>query len=67
MTLPQFDDQLRIVEILKRIAPLKAKHNAIREANAALIPATLERVFADSLQTKPDGGRSSTGTPRATV
>ena len=67
MTLPQFDDQLRIVEILKRIAPLKEKHNAIREANAALLPATLERVFADSLQTKPDGGRSSTGTPRATV
>lgn len=27
------------------IAALKAKHTAIREANAALIPATLERVF----------------------
>lgn len=28
------------------IAALKAKHTAIREANAALLPATLERVFA---------------------
>lgn len=28
------------------IAAIKAKHTAIREANAALLPATLERVFA---------------------
>lgn len=28
------------------IAALKAKHTAIREANAALLPATLERLFA---------------------
>jgi type I restriction enzyme S subunit len=28
------------------IAALKAKHTAIREANAALLPATLEQVFA---------------------
>jgi type I restriction enzyme S subunit len=28
------------------IAALKARHTAIREANAALLPATLERVFA---------------------
>lgn len=28
------------------IATLKAKHTAIRQANAALLPATLERVFA---------------------
>jgi len=28
------------------IAALKAKHTAIRQANAALLPATLERVFA---------------------
>jgi hypothetical protein len=27
------------------IADLKAKHTVIREANAALLPATLERVF----------------------
>lgn len=29
------------------IVALKAKHTAIREANAALLPATLERLFAD--------------------
>lgn len=46
--MPHFDDQLRIVEILKRQAPLKAKHTTIREANAALLPATLEWVFAGS-------------------
>lgn len=28
------------------VAALKTKHTAIREANAALLPATLERVFA---------------------
>jgi hypothetical protein len=28
------------------IAALKAKHTAIRETNAALLPAALERVFA---------------------
>ncbi|MGE0049368.1 MAG: restriction endonuclease subunit S [Acidithiobacillus sp.] len=48
LPMPHFDDQLRIVEILKRQTPLKAKHTAIREANAALLPATLERVFAGS-------------------
>ena len=31
-----------------KIAALKAKHTAIRAANAALLPATLERVFAGS-------------------
>lgn len=46
LPMPHFDDQLRVVEILKKQAPLKAKHNAIREANAALLPATLERVFS---------------------
>ncbi len=45
LLMPHFDDQLRIVEILKRQAPLKAKHTAIRQTNAALLPATLERVF----------------------
>ena len=44
--LPRLDDQLKIVEIVQRQTPLKAKHAAIREANAALLPATLERVFA---------------------
>lgn len=46
LPMPHFDDQLRIAEILERQAPLKAKHAAIREANAALLPATLERVFS---------------------
>lgn len=45
LPLPVLVDQLRIVEILKRQLPLKAKHAAIRRANAALIPATLERIF----------------------
>ncbi len=47
LPLPVLADQLRIVEILKRLSPLKARHAAIRQANAALIPATLERVFGD--------------------
>lgn len=46
MPMPHFDEQLRVVEILKQLAPLKAKHTTIREANAALMPATLERIFS---------------------
>ncbi|MFM2004844.1 MAG: hypothetical protein RLZZ09_499 [Pseudomonadota bacterium] len=53
LPMPHFDAQLRIVEILKRQIPLKAKHTAIREANAALLPAALERVF----------GSGNTGSP----
>lgn len=49
LPLPVLVDQLRIVEILKRQSPLKSKHAAIREANAALLPATLERLFAGSV------------------
>ena len=45
LVLPTLNDQLRIVEVLKRQTPLKAKHTAIRQANAALLPATLERIF----------------------
>lgn len=48
LPLPVLADQLRIVEILKRQAQLKSKHAAIRQANAALLPATLERLFAVS-------------------
>ena len=48
LPLPVLADQLRIVEILKRQSPLKSKHAAIRQANAALLPATLERLFAGS-------------------
>jgi type I restriction enzyme S subunit len=45
LVLPTLSDQLRIVEVLKRQTPLKAKHAAIRQANASLVPATLERIF----------------------
>jgi type I restriction enzyme S subunit len=45
LVLPNVDHQLRIVEVLKRQSILKAKHAAIRQANAALLPATLERLF----------------------
>lgn len=48
LPLPHIDAQLKIVEMLKRQASLKVKHAAIREANAALLPATLERVFSGS-------------------
>lgn len=46
LPLPVLADQFRMVEILKRQLSLKARHAAIRQANAALLPAMLERVFA---------------------
>lgn len=49
LPLPVLVDQLRIVEILKSQLPLKSRHNAIRQANATLLPATLERLFAGSV------------------
>lgn len=48
LPLPLIDDQLRIVDVLRRQAMLKARHAAIREANAAMLPATLERVFGET-------------------
>lgn len=45
LPMPVLPDQQKIVEILRRQLPLKTKHTVIRQANAALIPATLERVF----------------------
>lgn len=48
LPLPVLTDQLRIVEILIRQSPLKSRHAAIRQANAALLPATLERLFAET-------------------
>lgn len=47
--LPVLAEQLKIVEILAKQVPLKAKHAAMREANAALLPATLERVFSEKV------------------
>jgi len=37
---------MKLREIFRHTKELKAKHAAIRKANAALLPATLERVFA---------------------
>ena len=45
LPMPGLVDQLKIAEILAKQVPLKAKHTAIRAANAALLPATLERLF----------------------
>lgn len=49
LPLPVAEDQLRIVEILKHQLSLKTKHTAIRQAKAALLPATLERVLASGV------------------
>jgi type I restriction enzyme, S subunit len=45
LPMPELHEQLKIVEILSRQNELKQRHAKIREANQALIPATLERVF----------------------
>lgn len=44
---PSMATQLKIREIYQRTQTLKTKHTAIRKANAALLPATLERVFGE--------------------
>jgi len=46
MPVPSMATQLKLREAFRRIQALKAKHAAIRAANAALLPATLERVFS---------------------
>ena len=46
LPMPTFKQQQSAVEIFLRLAALKIKHAAIRQANAALLPAMLERVFA---------------------
>ncbi|WP_017364637.1 restriction endonuclease subunit S [Methylococcus capsulatus] len=45
---PSMATQLKLREVFRRTQALKAKHAAIRQANAALLPATLERLFAGS-------------------
>ena len=45
MPVPPMPTQLKIREMYQRIQTLKASHVAIRKANQALIPATLERCF----------------------
>lgn len=46
MPVPSMATQFKIRELRARTEQLKAHHAAIRAANQALIPATLERVFA---------------------
>jgi type I restriction enzyme S subunit len=46
MPLPSMRTQLKLRELYRRTQALKARHAAIRQANDALIPATLERVFS---------------------
>lgn len=48
MPVPSMATQLRVREAFRRTQALKSKHAAIRQANAALLPATLERLFAGS-------------------
>lgn len=51
--LPPLAVQKTFNTLLAEITALKAKHAAIRQANAALLPATLERVFAASQAVMP--------------
>lgn len=44
--MPTLADQTKGMEILENLSRLKVRHAAIRAANAALLPATLERIFA---------------------
>lgn len=48
MPVPSMDRQLKIRAIYQHTQALLARHTAIRQANAALLPATLERIFAES-------------------
>lgn len=43
---PPLSTQQAFVNLQANVSALKARHAAIREANAALLPATLERLFA---------------------
>jgi len=47
MPVPSMAKQLELRAIYQHTQALKAKHAAIRQANAALLPATLERLFAE--------------------
>lgn len=46
LPVPPISTQQSFDRLQAEIAALKAKHTAIRQANAALLPATLERVFS---------------------
>ena len=43
--LPPLEVQRTFDDLQRQVATLKAKHTAIRDSNAALVPATLERIF----------------------
>ena len=45
MPLPSMPAQIKACELFKRVKALKTERAAIRAANAALLPATLERIF----------------------
>lgn len=45
---PPLAEQQTFDWLQTEIAALKSKHAAIRQANAVLLPATLERLFAGS-------------------
>ena len=51
MPVPTMAKQLELRAIYLHTQSLKAKHAAIRQANAALLPSTLERVFSISAPT----------------
>ena len=50
MPVPPMNTQEKLREVHRQTQAVKAKHSAIRKANAALLPATLERVFSTSGQ-----------------
>lgn len=45
---PPLATQQTFDRLQAEVAALKGRHTAIRQANAALLPATLERVFAST-------------------
>jgi type I restriction enzyme S subunit len=46
MLVPSMPTQLKLRELYRQTQALKARHATIRQANDALIPATLERMFS---------------------
>jgi type I restriction enzyme S subunit len=46
MLVPSMPTQLKLRELYRQTQALKARHASIRQANDALIPATLERIFS---------------------
>ncbi|MGH8147918.1 MAG: restriction endonuclease subunit S [Rhodanobacteraceae bacterium] len=46
LPMPKYTDQCKAVRMFSRMNTLKTHHAALREANGALLPATLERLFA---------------------